>query len=283
MPSGNGVFMTRFAVKGEDSMRIRAFCTFLLFMLILTNAHLLFSKNPPPVSDPQALALAAKALTALSNGVVVTDVTLTGTANWTAGSVSDKGTVTLKARGATQTRMDLALSERNRSEIRTASNGFPQGAWISSEGKSTAYASHNCLTDASWFFPLFSSLAVAQKNEGVVLSYVGQEKRNEASVEHLQASTYSSDFPSLQPWSTVDFYLDARSLLPVTTTFNTHPDDNAGDNIAVEVDFADYKLANGVLVPFGIQQFVQGSLALDIAVSAVALNSGLPDSDFSIQ
>ena len=255
----------------------------LLISLLFANQTFLFSQNKAPVNDPQALALATKALAALTNGVPAMDITLTGTTTWTGGSDADKGTVTLKAKGTTQSRVDLALSRGNRTEIRTVSNGYPQGAWIGSDGKSSAYASHNCWTDASWFFPVLSSLAAAQTNPNVVLSYGGAETRNATSVEHLQANTYSLDFPFAQPWSAVDFYLDASSLLPIATTYNIHPDDDAGTDIAVEVDFSDYKLSNGVLVPFRIQQFVQGSLTLDIAVNNVALNSGLPDSDFSIQ
>jgi hypothetical protein len=253
------------------------------FLIVLVGSIFSLSQNQKPVSDPHALALAAKALTALSNGVTVTDATLTGTTTWTTGPDAEKGTVTLKAKGAGQSRMDLALGGGNRSEIRTISKGFPQGAWVGGDGKTTAYASHNCWTDASWFFPALSSLAAAQTNPNVVLSYVGAETRNAASVEHLQANTYSPQFLSAQPWSTVDVYLDASSLLPIATTFNTHPDDDAGTNIVLEVDFSDYQSANGVLAPFRIQQFVQGSLTLDIAINSVALNAGLPDSDFAIQ
>ena len=264
-------------------MLVRILCAFLLFPLVLISPICVLSENQAPVSDPKALALAAKALGAQSNGVAVADVTLTGTATWTAGSDAQKGTVTFKARGTAQSRMDLALSGGNRSEIRTTSNGLPQGAWIGTDGKLNAYASHNCWTDAGWFFPVFSSLASAQTNPSVVLSYVGAETRNGTSVEHLQANTYSPDFSFTQPWSTVDFYLDATALLPVATAFNTHPDGDSGTNISVEVDFADYQQVKGVLIPFRIQQLVQGSLALDIAVTGVDLNSGLPDSDFSIQ
>src|ERR1017187_4948559 len=44
-----------------------------------------------PVSDPHALALAAQAIAALTHGIAVTDVTLTGTATWTAGSDMSAG------------------------------------------------------------------------------------------------------------------------------------------------------------------------------------------------
>lgn len=267
----------------EDQMPVPILRFLLVLPLALVSSPFLFAQKQVPVSDAQALALAAKALANLNNGVALSDVTLTGTATWTTGPDAEKGTVTLKARGTAQSRMDLALSGGNRSEIRTTSDGFPQGAWIGSNGKSNAYASHNCWTDAGWFFPVFSSLAAAQTNPSIVLSYVGAETRNGAAVEHLQSNTYSPDFPSAQPWSTVDFYLDSASLVPVATTFNNHPDSDSGTNISVEVDFSDYQSAKGVLIPSRIQQLVQGSLALDVAITGVDLNSGLPDSDFSIQ
>jgi hypothetical protein len=86
-----------------------------------------------------------------------------------------------------------------------------------------------------------------------------------------------------QQFSTTDFYLDAGTLLPVAVSFQSHPDGDAGSNIAVEIDFSNYQPSNGIQVPFRIQKLVQGSLTLDFTVSSVVLNSGLPDSLFAIQ
>jgi hypothetical protein len=76
--------------------------------------------------------------------------------------------------------------------------------------------------------------------------------------------------------------LDSSSLLPVAMTFNTHADDDAFTNIALEIDFSMYQRVNGVQVPFHIQKLISGGLAVDITVQTVALNSGLSDSLFSI-
>jgi hypothetical protein len=51
----------------------------------------------------------------------------------------------------------------------------------------------------------------------------------------------------------------------------------------VEVDFSNYQATNGTQVPRHIQQYVQGTLTLDLVLTGVSLNSGLPDSDFNIQ
>jgi len=65
--------------------------------------------------------------------------------------------------------------------------------------------------------------------------------------------------------------------------FKTHADDDLNIEIPVEIQFADYRLVNGVRLPFRIRKFLQGSLLLDIALSGARVNSGLPDSLFAVQ
>jgi hypothetical protein len=87
----------------------------------------------------------------------------------------------------------------------------------------------------------------------------------------------------IQRLSLVDLYLDAASYLPLVLAFKTHADDDLNLDIPVEIQFADYRLVNGVKVPFHIQKFLQGTLLLDITLSGVAINTGLPDSLFAVQ
>jgi hypothetical protein len=39
----------------------------------------------------------------------------------------------------------------------------------------------------------------------------------------------------------------------------------------------------GIIVPTHIQKLIQGTVTLDFTVSSAAVNSGLPDSEFSVQ
>jgi hypothetical protein len=87
----------------------------------------------------------------------------------------------------------------------------------------------------------------------------------------------------IQRLSLVDLYLDAASYLPLILGFKTHADDDLNIEIPVEIQFADYRLVNGVRLPFRIRKFLQGSLLLDIALSGARVNSGLPDSLFAVQ
>jgi hypothetical protein len=264
---------------------------FLKRLAIVTSIFLLalsaYSQQAPtPVTkDPTALGLATKSLAALTGTAQVADVTLTGTATRTAGSDVESGNVTLKALGTSDTRIDLVVSGGTRSEIRTSPSGVPQGQWLAPNGSFVNMAMHNCFTDAAWFFPALTVLSQTS-DPNLMVTYVGQETRNENTVQHLHFAFKSTAQPSsiadpLPALSSTDIYLDATSLLPVAFAFNTHPDNNALTNIPVEVDFSNYEVVQGVQVPLHIQKFMNGSLFLDLTIQNVSVNSGLTDSAFS--
>lgn len=246
----------------------------------LSFTSLLVAQNPPQ-SDPQAVSLAARSVSALTGGTPISDVTLTGNVTW---SGTDTGTATLQALGTSESRMDLVLSSGTRTEIRDSQTGGPLGQWINPNNISGYFAPQNCRTDAAWFFPVLGSLAAGQN---VVLSYIGLETRNGGSVQHIQSYVFDPNWPvgvtpTDQQLSMIDFYLDATSLLPMAITFNAHPDNDANTNLAVEVDFANYQPTNGVAIPMNIQRYQQGTLIVDLTLSSAALNTGIPLSVFTI-
>lgn len=236
-----------------------------------------------PVSDPVALGYAAQSIAAMSGSTAIGDVTLTGTIAAAPGSTSETGTATLLALGTAESRMDLVLSGGTQTEIRDAQTGTTLGEWVKPNGSTGLFAFHNCQTDAAWFFPVLGSLAVGSN---VVLSYVGQETRNGESVQHIQSYIYQSlqptSAPSTQQLSTMDFYLDATTLLPTAITYNAHPDNDETTNLLVEVDFSDFQSMSGVMVPTRIQRFQQGDLMVDVTVSGASFNTGLSLSIFAI-
>jgi hypothetical protein len=235
-------------------------------------------------SDPQALAYAARSIAALTGGTQISDLTLTGSVIWTAGSDTESGTAALKALGATESRMDLVLTGGTHSEIRDASTGTALGQWILPGNSSGYFSPENCFTDPVWFFPALGSLTAGPS---VVLLYVGQETHNGVTVQHIQShSTASAQLPppgpTVQQLSTVDFYLDSDTLLPSAVVFNSHPDTDASTNILIEIDFSGYQTNGGLMVPQRIQRYLQGTLAVDMSITGVTVNSGLTMSEFAI-
>jgi|HubBroStandDraft_5_1064220.scaffolds.fasta_scaffold00077_23 hypothetical protein len=231
-------------------------------------------------SDSQALALAAESTASMTGGVSIRDVTLTGTV--TRNSV-ETGTVTLRASGTDKSRVDLVFDGGPRTEIRDTWMGVPRGEWTGPNQTSGKLSFHNCQTDAVWFFPALSSLAMEKT---VALLYKGHELRNGTSVEHIQSYVHDigqSYRPTKEQLSTMDFYLDATTLRPLAVRFNVHPDNDPTVNLVNEIFFSDYHTINGVTTPMHIQRYQQGNLMLDIVLSDASLNTNLHPSIFAIQ
>jgi hypothetical protein len=248
-------------------------------------------KSQAGSTQAQALAIAQQAQAALVGSVSVADVTITGTATRTIGSDSEAGNFTLKALGDDQSRFDLVLSAGTSSEIynvptiSTTSTG-PQGFWIDSTGAVHPMANHNCLAGEIWFFPALSIVGDLS-NPAIVVTYVGPETKNGASVQHLTyslavAGSTSGANPLLTQLSATDVYLDSSTLLPVAIAYNVHPDNNFLVNIPVEIDFSAYQAVQGVQTPFHVQRFFNGSLLYDLNIQSATVNSGLTSAAFSV-
>lgn len=236
-----------------------------------------------PVKDPQAVALASKALQALVGLTPVKDVALQGSATYAAGPDEETGSVTLEATANGQSRVVLNLSGGQRQEIR---NG-PAGAWNGPDGEQHAMATHNCWFEAGWFFPALS-LEAALSDPQLSLVYQGLENRGGRAVFHLrtfrvlpgQSAEMTAEIARL---SALDIYLDAASYFPLALGFNVHADDDLNLDIPVGLVFSDYRSINGVQVPMHVQKFLQGGLVLDLILVNAVINPGIPQSEFAIQ
>jgi hypothetical protein len=243
------------------------------------------SAQNQPSSSPAALNYAAQSVTAMAGNNAISDFTETGIINTgMVGSTADSGTVTLRIKGYGESRIDMQLEANGAlTEIRDRSTGIPRGEWIKA-GTGTLYAQQTCTTDAAWFYPLNSAMAVAPNN-GVVLSYIGAQELAGSQVQHLQSYNYQPGLDSgsqdlLKLASTIDYYLDAKTLLPVAETFNLFADN--GVTIPVQVLFLNYLTTNGVTSPQHIQRFINGTLQLDATITSVSFNTGLTLSTFAI-
>jgi hypothetical protein len=246
-------------------------------LFIVITASVLPAQNSP-TSDPRAIALATQSIAALTHGLTINDVKLTANVNWVAGPAPEAGTGVLLAKGKSESRIDLALNVGgNRIEVRNGS----AGRWTNPDGTSAKYAAHNCWTDPTWFFPALSSLASVGDSR-LVFSYIGEENWNGLSTTHLQVYQAQPSFQETQRLSAMDFYIDPTSLLVLGVGFSTHPDNNMNTDLSSEVRFADYRLVNGIKVPFYIQRIQSGAVLMDITVTDASFNSGISDSSFQV-
>jgi hypothetical protein len=260
-----------------------------MFLVLLANGGIPFARaqaaSPQPaaaVSDPAAVALASRALQAIAGGTALSDVTLQASVTYVAGSDEETGTATLVARGNGQGLVTLNLTGGQRQEIR---NGVA-GIWSGPDGTAHAMATHNCWTDAAWFFPGLALQALSA-DPTLLVSYLGLGEWNGAAAIHLQLSRTVPGqtvemTAEIQQLSLVDLYLDPASYLPLAVAFKTHPDDDLNVDVPVEIRFGGYKSFQGVQVPTRIQKYLQNSLLLDFTVTNVAVNCGVSASVFTL-
>jgi hypothetical protein len=235
-----------------------------------------------PSSDPQALSIAQKSLAALTGGVAVADVSLYGSVTSISGSDNETGTAVMQAKGGSESRIDLTLNGGTRSDVRNVVSGIPGGAWQKSGDAATRYASHNCWTDATWFFPAFSSLS-RFSDPNFLFTYIGPETWSDLSTVHLRVQQLSSKFPLVSQLSATEFYLDPATFLPLGIAFQSHSDTDVNVNIPTVIRFANYQSISGVQVPFHIQRMFNGTVTLDMIATRTIINSTLLDSIFTLQ
>jgi hypothetical protein len=262
----------------------------LAFALIYPHPLPAAPRRDRPVQQTSTAAQSAtttlqQSLAVLVGNTALSDITLSGSARRIAGSDDETGSGVLKALASGARRVDLSFSSGQFSEASDFSTR-PKGSWCGPDRASRPIAFHNLLSEPVWFFP---SLAISKQlsSADYVATYVGEEIRDDQTVEHISVFQKAL-FPNppgdglYEHLTQVDFYVDAKTLLPVILTFNLHPDDNALADIPIEVRLSDYRLVGGLRVPYHIEKLLNGTLILDFQVESVAVNSGLSASAFSL-
>lgn len=236
--------------------------------------------------DPQSVILLQRSLAALVGTGTVKDVTLSGNARRIAGSDDETGTTILKATAIGQGRIDLTSPGGQRSEMADISQSPPIGSWCGSDGAWHSIATHNLSTDPTWFFPAFLINRVLS-GANYAISPSDSETQAGIAVEHVtiyrQPGFTGKTAALLQNLSQIDIYFDASTLRPAAISFDAHPDDDALTNIPVQIRFSNYQSLQGLSVSYHIQKYIQSGLVLDIAVTTVQVNSGIPATDFQVQ
>ncbi len=87
----------------------------------------------------------------------------------------------------------------------------------------------------------------------------------------------------MQHLTQMNFYFDPTTLLPVALSFSTHPYGTELVDISVQIQFSNYQSISGVQVPMHVQEFVNGTLSLDLQLQSATLNSGLSATQFTVQ
>jgi hypothetical protein len=84
------------------------------------------------------------------------------------------------------------------------------------------------------------------------------------------------------PNSLVDKFLTFHYFIDVATSHVVMMQDVILKGVPRQIRYADFRLTNGLLVPFSISETIQGQTIRQIQLNQVTFNSGLQDSDFQL-
>jgi hypothetical protein len=216
------------------------------------------------------------ALRSLSRGIQIQDVTLTGHINNDAGAYQ---TVVLEATTSGAARTSFSRDGVTHSEASSMELGM--GQRVTDDGKQQTIPPYNSFVENSWFCPAITLQRVSSRS-GYKFTYQGQESWNSRSVLRFtvvqlpKAAGISSK--ELARISRFDLLLDPATMAPVALQFNVHPDTTSSVDIPTEIRYGDFRDANGVLTPFRIQKFENGSLSKDMTIDTAKFNTGVSDS-----
>jgi hypothetical protein len=268
-------------------MRVSRYCV-LLSCLFLAFSSSTFAQTSSSES-PQAASLLQQSLAAQTAGAVVTDLTLTGTVTFIHGTQTESGPMTLTALAAGTTQVVFELPSGTRTEIWSNSGGSPTISGTGPKGSSTQPAGGSvAMPSAAWFSP--AVLTNLLSGAAYTSSYVGQETRNGANVQHISVSqtpSPSSAVPAFisNPQTQSDIYLNPSSALPVSMVFPVRPQPQPGKPLSIrarpapeEVRFLNYQNVQGRMIPLHIQLFLglppSQQQIMDLTISSAALNTG---------
>ena len=246
-----------------------------LITVLVVAAH---AQGTSPKSESASGAL-SRLSAAFSGGQVVQRIQLSGNATWHTGSLEDSGTVTLNASTDGSSQMQLLLAASGQKTESQAGSGLSAKCqWAGADGVAHEIHSGSCWRSALWFLPALSiQPSLLPGNLGAVDLGVGTVGASGNTYRHVQTQLTLSSLPdamamNIARLSTTDIGIDPVTLLPAVLAYSVRPDNGAQVAIAVEIHYSDYRVVNGVQIPFLIRRYVNGALQLEIRVSSAQIN-----------
>lgn len=221
----------------------------------------------------QLQAVQAQARAALLGTAQPTTLTLDGTFTSTEGSLTQNGNAHMTVGSDGSFLINLSRSVGPTSESRVVSSGIPACTWTDQEGAIHNTSIPNCMPPA-WFYPGLTLLT--SNSSTTVPVWTPSSYSSDALGNHLQ---FQFVLPNLNGapedphlLSPFELVLAPDTFLPQNALFIIHPD-NTGINadIPVEIAFSNYQNVSGVMIPFHVRRFVNGSLVLDLAITTASV------------
>ena len=219
----------------------------------------------PELSVDQIVQKHVAALGGMDKLSAIQNVTMTGTALLMAGQL--QAAVTVRVKRPASMRMEMSVQGQT---FVQAFDG--KTAWMlnpfagSAEPQKSSEEDTRAASDDSDFI---DGSLVDYKAKGNAVELAGKEDVAGSPAYKLKVTRKSGSIENV--------YLDVKTLLPIKTSGTRKQE---GHEIAYESFPADYKPVNGVMMPFSLNQKMNGQTMMDLTVEKVEVNTPMDDSIF---
>jgi hypothetical protein len=168
--------------------------------------------------------------------------------------------------------IDFKFGTGSRQEVFTGVADDPNCYWIDGDGLKHETPLHNCWSINNWLIPPMSFVTpskttvqtdTTESRETVIVV------RRDMSNRTRKVNTQSE----IEKLSQFRITLDPKTNVPSALEFFAHPDDDAGVDIPVRVEYADYRNVDGVMLPGRIAKYFNGNLLLELTVTSATSGS----------
>ena len=229
---------------------------------------------PQAHKDAQALTILAQAQSQLGAAGSIQDSQAEGTITLPGGRT---GSIVLKSKGASlrhettvdgDTTVSVVANGRGRTTHQGKQRKLPD--WV------TAY-------QRSLHIPALSRIVDAVRANSN-LTYLGLEDVGGSPAHRIKLTSLPSnpgDSPEVEAIiSEFQVFLDAKTLLPVKTITYDFAPDIIENRSTVETYYSDFRVVQGIVVPFRITRMVNAQKQMEIVLNNIRFNVGLSDVDF---
>jgi len=236
-----------------------------------------------PTRDPQAIAILNRSLAAMGGqGIAaIQDTVVKGTVSSLGNQDPTTGDVTITTKGTSMIRTDAAGGGKNSSVI------FNSGREMRDLGRGWQKApSGNANQKRIEHLPALMLAYEVVRNE-LSAEYVGEESIAGRAVFHLRLARVSNmgnaSDETFTRNSRMDVFLDAQTYLITKISYLLLSEIDLRLGMPVDIYYDDYRVMNGLAVPFHQRYFFNGQPTNQLQLTSVAVNQGTPDSKFEAQ
>jgi hypothetical protein len=254
--------------------------SFILTCVLIASAA--FAQSPTAPKNAQASAVAQRSLAAMGSNNLVPNQTALAAATLTLHGNSDTAfTVVLKSLGTQQLRTELTTSKGLRLTIVNAGHGIIRQP----DGSIRQLSDANTLAYRVNHIPALSLLSEYPQNT-VALEYVGNSVVDGSTVDIVAASLYLGATvqaaQASQNRTRVLYYIDGKTGLVNRIDQLNYAENNPIDVQNLQTHLSDYRLVNGVAVPFRQETYADGQPLFTLVLNSVTFGVTVSDSDFSL-